>query len=72
MPYYRVYHVSEADRVRSVDDAELSDDAEALAFARAHLKGMPVELWNLARRVARLDAEGCEREARTGFEGAPG
>lgn len=72
MPYYRVYHVSEADRVRAVDDAELSDDGEALAFARAHLKGMPVELWNLARRVARLDAEGLEREARTGLEGAAG
>lgn len=64
MPYYRVYHVSEADRVRSVDDAECQDDREALDFARAHLKGMPVELWNLARRVALLDAEGAERAAR--------
>ncbi|MFC3695124.1 hypothetical protein [Chenggangzhangella methanolivorans] len=67
MPYYRVYHVNEADRVRSVDDAECRDDREAIAFARERLKGMPVELWNLARRVARLDAQGVERA----FQGAP-
>lgn len=63
MPYYRLYHVSDADHVRSVDDAECRDDREALAFARTCLKGMPAELWNLSRRVALLSADGLERAA---------
>ncbi|MBN9318878.1 MAG: hypothetical protein J0I28_04220 [Caulobacterales bacterium] len=60
MPYYRLYFLDVASRIREVIDMECVDDAAALAQVAPYVgKGRAMELWNQDRVVRRfgLDAK---------------
>lgn len=57
MPEYRLYvvkngHISEPPKV-----IECGDDSEVIEHARQLLDGATIEVWELARRVARLEPD---------------
>lgn len=55
MPAYRAYLIDEYDRVASYRPIDADSDAEALQAARALVDGCDVEVWQLDRRIGRLE-----------------
>ncbi len=55
MPTYRVYLIDADDRVASYRAIEADTDVEALEAARRFIDGCDVEVWDLDRRIGRLD-----------------
>ncbi len=55
MPAYRAYLIDEHDRVASYRPIDADSDAEALQAARALVDGCDVEVWQLDRRIGRLE-----------------
>jgi hypothetical protein len=55
MTYYRIYLLDAADRIFGVREAECESDQSAIEVGRPLLTRWPaVEVWECARRVARL------------------
>jgi len=54
--HYRLYFLDMADHIRRALDLECADDTEAMGVAKARQDSGPVELWNGARRVLRIEA----------------
>jgi len=52
MAYYRLYFLSEDDRITSVEELHCADDASAIARSKTRSRGGPMQLWNLGRHVA--------------------
>jgi hypothetical protein len=58
MPYYRIYLLSEDDRIDDVREAHCTSDEEAIAAARGLIGDYPaVEIWTNGRLVGRFRAE---------------
>ena len=55
MPAYRVYLITADDRVASFRPLDAETDAEALKAARQFVDGCDVEVWQLDRRIGRLE-----------------
>ena len=56
LPYYRLYFLDVASRIREVIDMECVDDAAALAQVAPYIgKGRAMELWNQDRVVRKFD-----------------
>jgi hypothetical protein len=56
MPTYRAYLIDQNDRVVPFKAIEAITDEEALKIARQFVDGHDVEVWDLDRKVAVLDA----------------
>jgi hypothetical protein len=57
MPTYRAYLIDGDDRVASYKPIEAETDAEALKAARQFVDGCDVEVWQLDRKIGRLERE---------------
>ncbi len=57
MTHYRLYFLDPKDHIRHAISLECVDDAQALATVEDHRDGRTLELWEGARRVARLEPE---------------
>ena len=57
MPTYRAYLIDGDDRVASYKSIEAKTDAEALKAARQFVDGCDVEVWQLDRKIGRLERE---------------
>lgn len=55
MAEYRAYFVGNDDHFRNVRVLDCPDDDTAIAEAKKLLNGVDIELWQLGRKVARLD-----------------
>jgi hypothetical protein len=55
MPTYRAYLINADNRVASYRPIDAETDAEALTAARQLLDGCDVEVWDLDRRIGRLE-----------------
>jgi hypothetical protein len=55
MSTYRAYLIDENNRVASYKPIEAETDAEALTAARQFLDGCDVEVWQLDRKIGRLE-----------------
>jgi hypothetical protein len=55
MPTYRAYLINADNRVASYRPIDAETDAEALTAARQFLNGCDVEVWDLDRRIGRLE-----------------
>lgn len=60
-PAYRLFHIADDGHIKKSDVLEALSDAHALILARSLMNGCPVEVWDRARRVARLGPEPLER-----------
>lgn len=70
MPTYRAYLIDENDRVTSYRPIDADSDAEALQAARPLVDGCDVEVWQLDRRIGRLErARKLQLRAQTAEEG---
>ena len=57
MPHYRVYHLDpHSGHINHAEDLDAADDVAALADARQRQCDYPLELWQGARKVSRVDA----------------
>ena len=54
LPLYYAYILDKADHIRKRHDFEAADDAAALKHARQWVDGCDVEVWQVARIVAKL------------------
>ncbi|HEY1749601.1 MAG TPA: hypothetical protein VGG11_22930 [Xanthobacteraceae bacterium] len=59
--FFRVYCIDERGHICSVHECEARDDAEAIEVARRFCGAHEVEIWDRARRIARLGKDGEER-----------
>ena len=55
MPTYRAYLINADDRVASYRPLEADSDAEAMKAARQFADGCDVEVWQLDRKIGRLE-----------------
>ena len=55
MPTYRAYLINADNRVASSRPIDAETDAEALTAACQFLDGCDVEVWDLDRRIGRLE-----------------
>jgi hypothetical protein len=55
MPTYRAYLINADDRVASYRPLEAETDAEAMKAARQFADGCDVEVWQLDRKIGRLE-----------------
>ncbi len=55
MSIYRAYLIDENNRVASYKPIEAETDAEALTAARQFLDGCDIEVWQLDRKIGRLE-----------------
>jgi hypothetical protein len=55
MPTYRIYLINADNRVASFRPLEADSDAEALQAARQFVDGCDVEVWQLDRKIGRLE-----------------
>jgi hypothetical protein len=55
MPTYRAYLINEDNRVSSYKPIDAETDAEALAAARVLADVCDVEVWDLDRKVGRIE-----------------
>jgi hypothetical protein len=55
MPTYRAYLINGNNRVASFRAIDAESDAEALAAARQFVDGCDVEVWDLDRKIGRLE-----------------
>ena len=62
MPTYRAYLIDGDDRVSSFRPVDADTDAEALKAARQFVDACDVEVWQLDRKIGRIDRAGnrCE------------
>ena len=58
MSHYRLYFLDRNDHIRHALDIECQDDAEAIELVEGHRDGRTMELWQGARRVARIEGDG--------------
>ena len=58
MPDYKLYRICPAGQIQSRDDYAASDDLEALARAQQICGSHEIEIWDGARFVARVAADG--------------
>jgi hypothetical protein len=54
--HYRIYFLDRNDHIRHALSVECTDDAEAVELLQRHSDGRGMELWQGARRVARIEA----------------
>jgi hypothetical protein len=52
---YRIYTVGDDGHFLRVEEIDAPDDAKALALAKQRQNGLPLEVWDGARMVTRLD-----------------
>jgi hypothetical protein len=57
MPDYRAYLIDRNNRVIARRDIVAPNDEAAIEAARLYVDGVDVEVWNHARKVARLSRE---------------
>ena len=58
MPHYRIYHLTDAGRIRAGEDATCDDDAEALeAACQRRSPGQAVEVWCGTRCIGRVPTD---------------
>lgn len=57
MPTYRAYLIDGSDRVSSYRAIDAETDADAMAAARQFVDGCDVEVWQLDRKIGRLERE---------------
>lgn len=58
MPYYRLYFMNPSNgHIQRFEDFVELNDRAALAGAKDKLDGQPLELWQEARMVSRLEAQ---------------
>jgi hypothetical protein len=55
--HYRIYFLDRNDHIRHALSVECDGDAEAVELAQSHGDGRCLELWQGARRVARIEAD---------------
>jgi hypothetical protein len=55
MPTYRAYLINGDNRVTSYKPIDAATDAEALSAARQFADNYDVEVWDLARKVGRIE-----------------
>jgi hypothetical protein len=55
MPTYRAYLINADNRVASYRPIDAESDAEALRAARQFLDACDVEVWDLDRKIGRLE-----------------
>lgn len=55
MPTYRAYLINGDNRVSSYRAIDADSDAEALRAARQFVDGCDVEVWDLDRKIGRLE-----------------
>ena len=55
MPTYRAYLINEDNRVSSYKPIDADTDAEALAAARQFADVCDVEVWDLDRKIGRIE-----------------
>jgi hypothetical protein len=60
MPYYRLYHFDQADRIERFDDFLAPHDEAAKAFSLAKLAGHSLELWQQSRKITRFNPDAAE------------
>ncbi len=53
-PAYRLFHIADDGHIKKSDVLDALTDAHALLLAKSLINGCAVELWDRARRVARL------------------
>ncbi len=58
MSHYRLYFLDRNDHIRHALDIECQDDTEAIELVEGHRDGRTMELWQGARRVARIEGDG--------------
>ncbi len=54
-PCYRVYWISQSDRIEAAEIIASHDDSEAIVTARGMIDGRSVELWDRGRFIGRFD-----------------
>ncbi len=54
MPNYRAYVMGPGDKIRTFKALDCPDDPTAIVAARALVDGHDIELWDGARKIARL------------------
>jgi hypothetical protein len=59
---YRLYFLDRDDHIHSAINLDCADDDQAVALAHEHHDGAPMELWQGARLVKRIEDPGM-REA---------
>jgi len=52
---YRIYTIGDDGHFLRVEEIDAPDDAKALALAKQRQNGLPLEVWDGARMVTRLD-----------------
>jgi hypothetical protein len=55
MPTYRAYLINRDNRVTSCKPVDADTDVEALTAARQFVDGCDVEVWDLDRKIGRLE-----------------
>jgi hypothetical protein len=55
MPTYRAYLINGDNRVTSYKPVDANTDVEALTAARQFVDGCDVEVWDLDRKIGRLE-----------------
>jgi hypothetical protein len=55
MPTYRAYLINGDNRVTSCEPVDADTDLEALTAARQFVDGCDVEVWDLDRKIGRLE-----------------
>ena len=60
MPYYRLCHLDNEDRIERFDDFLAPHDEAAKVFSLGQLAHQSLELWQQARMVTRFNAEAAE------------
>jgi hypothetical protein len=55
--WYRLYFFNSKDRISRALDIECDDDGAAVSELRRHKTSFPVEIWQEARLVARIEGE---------------
>jgi hypothetical protein len=62
MPDYRIYVLDKDGHIKKPPEHIVcSDDAATLESAREHLGGQPIEVWDHARFVTRLEPVGSKK-----------
>jgi hypothetical protein len=61
--HYRIYFFDRQDHIRHALSVECDNDANALELLESHRDGRTLELWEGARRVARIEADASDRHS---------
>ena len=69
MPYYRLCHLDDEDRVERFDDFLAPHDEAAKVFSLGQLGDQPLELWQQARMITRFNAVAAQVHALREAEG---